>query len=230
MKKIFFAVCLILLSAGSLRAQDTVTRHDPWYLYNTITSCEDHYTHTYPHSYYDTLNGDYYYDTWDGWRGHWMTAEGYDWFNVQRHYRKHGEYVYGIAVTAFNMPLGEEWAPAAPIMGLYNFGVVTQYKDFNGVPLVRNISVRMVDSLTILHQRNDCFFKYELNGRTPVENVYSPCHEFYFQHPYPIDSLTDSFYVALAWPHERRNLYREMISSWPDSEAFLPIYIYSVYN
>ena len=226
MKRILLIIIFLttIFSIGSLRAQDTVTKHDPWYLYNTITSCEEAPRFTYygRNCRNENRTSLYYYDAWDGWRGDvQQSSESYDWFHVQRHFRQHGEYVYGIAVTALNMPLGEEWYPAAPIMGLYNAGQSSYITSS-----AQDISVRLVDSLTIMHQRQDCVFKYELTGLTPVENVYSPCHEFYFQHPYPIDSLTDSFYVALAWPHERRNLYREMITSWPDSEAFLPVYIF----
>ena len=207
-----------MMLAWCSTAQDTVKMNDQWYLYFR----PDCYTFDRWHGYYGPSVRSYWYPfnpfpynpyTQELFREY----DSLDWYYVQKYYhpKDEGVVIYGIALTAENLPIDRN---LSPYLGLYNHGHDVAAYNYTRV-------INLVDSLNISDMRKECVFKYELVDTTPVESRYVTCQEFYFQHPYHIDSLTERFYVGIIWPKERKIPYGEMTESWNVTAKFHPTFI-----
>ena len=194
-KNVYFAL-LLAIAVSPLSAQDTVRRADPWYssenhnnliqIINVVTADYWHYTYT------GAFNTSGYYHpssrVWDDLFK--MCVPQYD-----------ENYIYGIAVTAYNFPVHVEGQDMFPIMGLY-------VKNDSATRQQGWTPVRIYDSLSVTNTRRDCYFDYELgHPEKPDTHIVVPTTELYFDTPYHRDSLPDTIFLSLNWTDERKQQY-----------------------
>ena len=201
MKKIVLFSILLAVAGTPLAAQDTVRQADPWY------SSEAHNRLTQIINIGLDANAFFY-----RYSGSWP---GNEYYTVQRVWddffkmcvpQTNENYLYGIAVTAYNFPVHVEGMDMDPIMGLYVLNDDSSMWAWT--------PVRIYDSLTPTNVRRDCYFDYELGTpEKPDSHIVVPTTELYFDTPYHRDSLPDTLFLSLNWTDERKQRYKDWVAS-----------------
>ena len=199
MKKIVLFSLLLAVAGTPLAAQDTVRQADPWYSSEAHNPLERlcNMAHVIPDGWTFRWNEGYYYDT---------IGAGDDLFKMSV-IQDSGDFLYGIAVTAYNFPVHVEGMDMDPVMGLY---VVND----SGMREDGFVPVRIYDSLSLTNVRRDCYFEYVLgHPEKPDTHIVVPTTELYFDTPYRRASLPDTIFLSLCWTNSRKQNYKNWIAA-----------------
>ena len=204
-----FVAALFFFSTLAARAQDTVRRADPWYSSEDSNPLERLYDITHGFVYcggFFSRSGLYSYYANRG------TLDDHFKMSV---IQNDEEFLYGIAVTAYNFPVPVDGQDMMPIMGLYVVNDSTM-REPGWTP------VRIYDSLSVTNVRRDCYFDYELGpfGK-PDTHIVVPTTELYFDTPYRRDSLPDTIFLSLCWTDSRKQRYWNWISENCSSQGLI---------
>ena len=243
MKRIVLLASL-LISVFALRAQDTVRYGDPWYGFNPIT-------HIYP--------PDVPYSWWHGgicyneslapilFGNHCGTNNLVlsDLFLQEyQAYANNNYTIYGIALTAHNIPDSEMIPELLLVHGIFYHSVVTPIQGPEGVPDPSYIyidSIGQIDTLNMwLAPVKRCYFDYhfgyDFSTHTSLkdDSVFtSNCYEFFFDNPISLKSgqiggspvpsgIVDTFFIGGQYCSEDSSFGNELLMCGYDSTRQQP--------
>lgn len=234
MKKIVALISFIIATAGVI-AQDTVKMDTPHYLmHNTDDSLHffPRYINSLAQSAYPNFPYHYLYANFP-YNDLFFANENlyHTWYYLSLYAPADREgYIYGIALTAENLPEESHLRHTAPYLALYEVSNHFYDSTFMIDPVDCQI-LNLIDTLSLFENRKQRVFEYDISGLYspseghwihPPEIHYVTNTELYFNKPYPLSALADSFYVALVWPKERRDKYNSFFSEIYDSLKFYP--------
>ena len=199
MKRIVFFISLLIFIISPLAAQDTVRMENPWYSpeANNPLGSLCNMAHGMPNDWAFFWNEGQYYRA---------IGTGDDLFKMSV-IQDTGDYLYGIAVTAYNFPVHVEGQDMDPIMGLYVVNDSVARQEGGWTP------IRIYDSLCLTNVRRDCYFDYELgNPEKPDTHIVVPTTELYFDTPYRRASLPDTIFLSLCWTDSRKQNYKNWVA------------------
>lgn len=171
MKKTVLLFTIFAAFVGMLQAQDTIHIGDPWYHfeYHDYAPPTVACVNVWP-----TSASELRYLAWEMVMGQYL--------HIETVKEPSSTIVYGIALTCRNYPNIEEWTP--------KLGLFTN-------------SMQIVDSLWIGSPSRFAKFAYEQAQPSAsyyalydTSTFYTDCYEFYFDNPFPVDSVSNPFYVS----------------------------------